>query len=380
MSTAVSCQEVSFAGGQIYNWPCPCPCPVPTSAHIVDVSKETAASLWAADPPDSTACQREPPQHESIHPLDYVNTSDPVWTDQLSPQLLRNKQLQDTLLQREEELARLHEENSKLKKFLNFSFVKCLEEKAKILLSDQQNGGRSRKRIAQDEDGLRASLLLSNSHGKRVCRNISLEFCSTEELAAAPPIDSWILQTLGLKDQDTINPTKNETDSTDSSTHYSTSISPADHYGSSSSSSSSNTDLSVYYSSPYDYSAAYSVINSPLHYSVTPTERLQSPMPGLQQTPGSLDCHNLMSSSLLETPTPRGLGSDTVQTHFPSPEVNTAQHPSVCTSQGRADLAFRMSLSPSSSVRTHSFPQGQAFVRRDTLGGWKFTWLPKHGP
>lgn len=42
-------------------------------------------------------------------------------------------QLQDTLMQREEELARLHEENNKLKEFLNSSFVKCLEEKRKVI-------------------------------------------------------------------------------------------------------------------------------------------------------------------------------------------------------------------------------------------------------
>lgn len=42
-------------------------------------------------------------------------------------------QLQDTLMQRDEELARLHEENNKLKDFLNSSFVKCLEDKRKVI-------------------------------------------------------------------------------------------------------------------------------------------------------------------------------------------------------------------------------------------------------
>ncbi len=41
-------------------------------------------------------------------------------------------QLQDTLMQREEELARLQEENNKLKEFLNSSYVKSLEEKTKV--------------------------------------------------------------------------------------------------------------------------------------------------------------------------------------------------------------------------------------------------------
>lgn len=40
--------------------------------------------------------------------------------------------LQDTLMQREEELARLQEENNKLKEFLNSSYVKSLEEKTKV--------------------------------------------------------------------------------------------------------------------------------------------------------------------------------------------------------------------------------------------------------
>lgn len=42
-------------------------------------------------------------------------------------------QLQDTLLQKEEELARLHEENNHLRQFLNSALVKRLEEKTKVL-------------------------------------------------------------------------------------------------------------------------------------------------------------------------------------------------------------------------------------------------------
>ena len=43
--------------------------------------------------------------------------------------------LQDTLIQREEELARLQEENNNLKEFLNSSCVKALEEKTKVITS-----------------------------------------------------------------------------------------------------------------------------------------------------------------------------------------------------------------------------------------------------
>jgi F0F1-type ATP synthase delta subunit len=41
-------------------------------------------------------------------------------------------QLQDTLIQKEEELARLHEENNHLRQYLNSTLVKCLEGKAKV--------------------------------------------------------------------------------------------------------------------------------------------------------------------------------------------------------------------------------------------------------
>lgn len=81
-----------------------------------------------------------------------------MWMEQLSPHLQRNQQvqtltqqhvrvfvfdfstnvfltclqLQDTLLQREEELAQLQEENNKLREFLGSSFVRDLEKKAKV--------------------------------------------------------------------------------------------------------------------------------------------------------------------------------------------------------------------------------------------------------
>lgn len=41
-------------------------------------------------------------------------------------------QLQDTLVQKEEELARLHEENNHLRQYLNSALVKCLKEKTKV--------------------------------------------------------------------------------------------------------------------------------------------------------------------------------------------------------------------------------------------------------
>ncbi|XP_062242319.1 geminin coiled-coil domain-containing protein 1 [Platichthys flesus] len=71
----------------------------------------------------------------------------------------------------------------------------------------------------------------------------------------------------------------------------------------------------------------------------------------------------------------------------PAPGCSPTRPPAGCppatapqTPRGRTDLAFTMSLSPSSSVKTHSFPQGQAFVSKDTDGTWNFTWLPRQGP
>ncbi|XP_053279383.1 geminin coiled-coil domain-containing protein 1 [Pleuronectes platessa] len=63
-----------------------------------------------------------------------------------------------------------------------------------------------------------------------------------------------------------------------------------------------------------------------------------------------------------------------------SPPVGCPPATAPQTPRSRTDLAFTMSLSPSSSVKTHSFPQGQAFVSKDTDGTWNFTWLPRQGP
>lgn len=62
-----------------------------------------------------------------------------------------------------------------------------------------------------------------------------------------------------------------------------------------------------------------------------------------------------------------------------SPSAGTLPPATPQTPRSRTDLAFSMSLSPSSSVKTHSFPQGQAFVRKDTEGRWNFTWMPRQG-
>ncbi|XP_070292821.1 geminin coiled-coil domain-containing protein 1 [Salvelinus sp. IW2-2015] len=449
--TAQTCQDLSFVGGQLYD----CPYPAPTSADSVDVSTVTLASFWAAGSPDNTACQKEPTQRDDIctcishrearrrkcygvtvlccvtlsrEHLFIVDVETGVFAGNEFKQVQFNK-LQDTLIQREEELARLQEENNNLKEFLNSSCVKALEEKTKSLLSAQSGDGRrNRKRNSEIQNlhgvgefrNLSASQLLLGSQVKRTCRNLSLEFCSEEELACTDSVDLWILQTLGLKDEDTIDTSSTEysfncsissltkcSSVTDSSGDYCQTTdhkntaydSPTDSLCNGASIGLSNdycfntnSDYSLSTDSGSDFtgtvlSVLYSPsIEVPPNFHVTPYEPplpqsvntlsppdpiqsfrpilasspnlSQDRSPGLHHTP-SLHCRSLSSP----------IGGDVMTTPLSTPRSQT-------------ELAFSMSLNPSSSVRlkTHSFPQGQAFVRKNTQGGWNFTWVPKQGP
>ncbi|KAJ8368174.1 hypothetical protein SKAU_G00082020 [Synaphobranchus kaupii] len=440
-STAVSCQEPSFVGGQRYD----CPYSLPTSAESVDVSKETVVSFWAAGPLDNTVCLHEPSQQETFYNLGYE--TEPTWNDHLSPQLQRNKQLQDTLLQREEELARLQEENNKLKEFLNSSVVKCLEAKAKKLLSaPRATGARNRKRIQLDDGRscrFNSSQLLSGAHGKRTCRNVTLDFCSAEEVADTLPMDSWVLQTLGLKDEDTIDPSANYTSSINTAANFSPKIDTSASYSgdtanrsshlnsspnfrSNSSSSAtanscSNIDSSVNYisnivpsnpspsvdpstnSSPsVDISAnSSSNCSAPVLAHVPDLLQLPDTLDLRLQLPDTLDLHLQLPDTLdlrpqmpplpglpreMETaqhgtPTPRCVETGrTPQTRPVPPGESAARCVTPCAPRGRTEAAFSMFLQPWSSVRTHSFSQGQAFVCKDKRGGWNFTWVPKDAP
>uniref|UniRef100_A0A8B9ZGI1 Geminin coiled-coil domain containing n=1 Tax=Anas platyrhynchos TaxID=8839 RepID=A0A8B9ZGI1_ANAPL len=113
-------------------------------------------------------------------------------------------QLQDTLLQKEEELARLHEENNNLRQYLNSALIKCLEEKAKKVLSchGQKNSAilKSTKRRLKEDYCFTPQ---ETPHASKARRNLFNEFTACEE-QASPAVDSWVLQTLGLKDVDTI--------------------------------------------------------------------------------------------------------------------------------------------------------------------------------
>ncbi|XP_015217045.2 geminin coiled-coil domain-containing protein 1 [Lepisosteus oculatus] len=343
MSTVLPCQDQYFVGGQNYD----CPYSVPTSADGVDVSKETLVSFWAAGLLDNTACQHEPQQQDQFCYFDSGTQHDFTWNDHLSPHLQRNKQLQDTLLQKEEELARLHDENNKLREYLNSAFVKSLEEKTMKLLHSSQGGeGRLKKRKRKSESdgsfrGLTASQLLPGTNRKRTRRNLSLEFCSAEELASTPSVDSWVLQTLGLKDINTI----------DDSANYS--ANSEDRLPSLDGPSAIQTTSAMDYASHMPSAAGF-----------CPEPRVEM---DYTANPCSLD-----SSCLLQA---------CIGQQQPLP-INTAPPPYVSPygldiSKNKTEVAFTMSLNPHSNVKTHSFEQGQAFIRRDEQGGWKFTWVPR---
>nr|XP_020478381.1 geminin coiled-coil domain-containing protein 1 [Monopterus albus]XP_020478383.1 geminin coiled-coil domain-containing protein 1 [Monopterus albus] len=432
----------------------------------VDVSMAALASLWAGDP-----CDLGDRQHEPLSVWEsqcVVNGSPPaglMWTEQLSPHLHRNKQLQDTLLQREEELARLQEENSKLRQFLNSFFVRNLEEKAKKLTAD---GRRKLKRnLAYIHDDHLQSCgqqpVASQHVSKRVCRNLTAEFssdsCETSAFSE-PNLDLWVLRTLGLKDRDTID-TSNESSSSSGynlrSVVYDTAGSISCEYTLSSSfrpsvatsipSSVHSYCQSATHQAEYRYNSVQcheancgNPAQSPQDCTTSPGQ-YEGPDTGIRtyntfqsapvtkevplaQSPDSAEICSITASSQAQTlqgnPGEQSVYWSSVQggrtpsqdtNQFSPPKEKVSFSPISCASpvtnqpwtpvralklkspsngaqppatpqtpHSQTDLAFSMSLSPSSRVKTHSFPQGQAFIRKDTEGRWNFTWVPRQGP
>uniref|UniRef100_H3BAE3 Geminin coiled-coil domain containing n=1 Tax=Latimeria chalumnae TaxID=7897 RepID=H3BAE3_LATCH len=343
-STILSCQDQYYVGGQGYD----CPYSVQTSAASVDVSKETWVSLRALGILDNTANQPEPGIQASKNGTNKDLVQHDGWTDQLSSQLYRNRQLQDTLLQKEEELARLHEENIKLRQYLNPSFVKRLEETTMKLLS--QSGQKiddifkHRRKRLQDENIYTASQGFSESYPKKVRRNLSKELAACEEQPKAC-IDTWVLQTLGLKDVDTIDDTSSANYSAISSDH----VTPLDDYHQS-------PDEVMSYTSDHVLLCEYSGDQlSPVNYTAS---SCNPDLNCLQQLPSPQHSSAPLSSSALSSP-------------YGSPYCASDVIPN------KTEVAFSTSLNPHRNVKTHTFRQGQAFVRRDEEGGWKFTWVPK---
>ncbi|XP_044540768.1 geminin coiled-coil domain-containing protein 1, partial [Gracilinanus agilis] len=280
--------------------------------------------------------------------LDFLIHEDYAGTgNQLSSQLYRNKQLQDTLLQKEEELARLHEENNSLRQYLNSALVKCLEERAKKLL--MQNV--PTKAYGCMESGKRKPRegrypAMDTPHPKNAKRNLFSEFAACEG-QPNPPVDSWVLKTLGLKDLDTID------DSVPA--NYSALISPP--------------ERRTFPRFPAE-EASYEhggIVGLPISYEngqVAPLHNTgRQPVqedlaffPEVSHQPGALQT----MASLSPAPFPS----------FNSPGYTPDVSPN------KTDVVFSTSLTPHCHVKTHSFQQGQAFVRRDEEG-WKFTWVPK---
>ncbi|KAJ0022384.1 hypothetical protein NQD34_009874 [Periophthalmus magnuspinnatus] len=279
--------------------------------------------------------------------------------------------MHDTLLQREEELARLQEENQKLRQFLNSSLVKDLEEKAKTLCA---NGKRKRNLS-----------FFTPPISKRVCRNLTAEICSESE-PSETSLDLWVLKTLGLKDKDTIDTGADHNNTI--TNHY---HSPLEHNTDScnvyqspitaimlqaSPNPSENQDgkdsgfanVSTVFSSSKDYNSTcytYSNGQSP-NISFT----MEKSQPEVSQWP--LPFHTTINYSPME------------RLHFlpkfcSTPKKSNQNGASLMRSS-RPVLAFSMSLSPNHSLKTHSFPHGQAFVRRDTKGRCSFTWVPRDRP
>lgn len=154
-------------------------------------------------------------------------------------------------------------------------------------------------------------------------------------------MDSWVLQILGLKDVDTIDET---------SANYSAL--------------SSDLGKDTYCLNPgeaidYDHSegaAVYSCTHMPPANSSThPCSEDSSFLPQFSSAP----CVSSPVPSISSLPA------------YGLPYLTGDLSPN------KTEVAFTTSLSPHSNVRTHTFHQGQAFVRRDDDGGWRFTWVPK---
>ncbi|KAM3616487.1 uncharacterized protein V6R79_018919 [Siganus canaliculatus] len=285
-----------------------------------------------------------------------------TWAEQLSPHLQRNQQLQDALLQRDEQLLRLQEENNKLRRFLSGSYVRNLQHRVQKLPAD---GRRQLKRNLH--------VLSSHPVSKRVCRNLTAEFCSqtaettetTETSSQSEPhLDLWVLQTLGLKDRDTIDTSAGSSPSEPSVYDTSTSstespLDPAGPAGPAGPDPALVPGPTRLYDPP-----AFRPVSGVQHFTQAPS-----------RPPGAAEATSPVSSL---GPDPGFFWSLPAEEDFPfTPILTSSPASSPPAPPARSDLAFSMSLSPSSSVRTHSFPQGQAFVRKDPEGRWNFTWVPR---
>lgn len=302
-------------------------------------------------------------------------------------------------------------------------------------------------------------LLTPQQASKRVCRNLTAEFCpgsSETSSSSEPNLDLWVLRTLGLKDRDTIDTSNDVAVTSSSESTLDSSFSP-----SVASSSVHNYCRRPTHQTDYRYSSAdcqeancgnpaKSSQNCPsqcFNFTATGLTRPREAPEAVIRSYNTLHTHTtaFQTPPLTEEPAfsqsshRAEICSSTVSSRVQTLEGHQANHPaywsplrgapsqdkihlspagervpfspisssspvmnqqwiSVCggspvspsagsgtpatpqTPCSRRDLAFSMSLSPSSSVKTHSFPQGQAFIRKDPEGRWNFTWVPRQGP
>lgn len=171
-------------------------------------------------------------------------------------------------------------------------------------------------------------------HRKNVKRNLSSEFANCEE-QLGPPVDPWVLQTLGLKDLNTIDDTL-------------------------------SANYSALSSHPRRTTSTFpQFLEDAADYEKAPTEDLQIDYGGESTTPSCSTASPGQDFYFLS------------QLSNPSGGLQTLPYYTSDVSPNKTEMAFSTSLSPHCNVKTHSFHQGQAFVRRDEEGGWKFTWVPK---
>uniref|UniRef100_UPI00398E812A geminin coiled-coil domain-containing protein 1 n=1 Tax=Pristiophorus japonicus TaxID=55135 RepID=UPI00398E812A len=341
LSTILSCQDPFFVGDHSYEYSSS----VATSASV-DISMETWYSQWPGGILDnSRGSQQEAQPQEYFSDFDTTAQDDFRWTGHLSSQLHKNKQLQDTLEQKEEELARLHEENSKLREYLNSTYVKSLENKARKLLT--QNGQKKgaifkcKKRLfeKQGEAGLSYTDQPKRGRGNPACKTGS-GFTTAQEDHRAPCLESWVLKTLGLKDANTIDES--------SAANYSATA--------------PESPVSGYDSGQLKANAYSSERALPAHYGQ------EDPAAPIAFLASSCRPDSTCDDPQYPPQPPR-----------PSPALYPSAAPPFHTrpaAPNKTDVAFSTSLNPHRNVKTHTFCQGQAFVQRDGAGGWRFTWVP----
>ncbi|XP_039675871.1 uncharacterized protein gmnc isoform X2 [Perca fluviatilis] len=384
---------------------------------------ETLASAWTRDPRDFSDLGEKSSAWESECDFTSSPPAGQMWTEQLSPHLQRNKQKLTADGRRKLKRNLMHVDDGP---FQNHSH----------------------------------QLVTSQQVSKRVCRNLTAEFCSESSETSSssePNLDLWVLRTLGLKDRDTIDTSHNSSSSSSGyslgSLVHNASIASSSKYTLNSSFSppvtpSTPSSVQSYcqrstqqtdcrYSaesncgnpaeSPQNctnslvqrsdftasaltgqHEAPEAVIRSYHTFTAFQSPLLTEELP-FTQSPDQAEICSITASSQVQTleeipakhPTywsPPGervpfspiLSSSPVikQQWTPvrdcsttSPSVGVCKPPATPQMpRSRTDLAFSMSLSPSSSVKTHSFPQGQAFVRKDTGGRWNFTWVPSQEP